>query len=263
MEVKQMSNIVMLKRAFNQAIATGSVRFTDKETDFLVIKRFMIDYAAKNNVDIAVSEIESFIKEQQENMVDASTVIVGEGTNIEIENIAVMDKPVQLTKEEMLKEAFNEAAANPAVNFVDRENDILVIKNAMKQYGEQNGNPFTSEEIEGYIKSQEASWNTTATEIFADGSHVEIGHVSDFYKAEPLTKEQVLADGFAEAAANPAVRFVDTDIDFLVIKKIMMEYAKRWNMEVTEDEIVAYMKDQFHKMHLASQDFSHNFNAMK
>lgn len=258
-----MSNIVMLKRAFNQAIATGAVSFTDKETDFLVIKRFMIDYAARNNVDIAVSEIEAFIKAQQENMEDISTVIVGEGTHIEVENVAAMDKPIHLTKEEMLKEAFNDAASNAAVNFVDKETDFLVIKNAMKQYGELNGHPFTSEEIEDYIKSQEASWNTTATEVFADGSRVEIGHISDFYKPEPLTKEQVLADGFAEAASNPAVRFVDTDIDFLIIKRIMMEYAQRWNMEVTEEEVVDYMKDQFHKMHLAIQDFSHNFNAMK
>ncbi len=168
-----MSNIVMLKRAFNQAIATGAVSFTDKETDFLVIKRFITDYAARNNVDIDASEIEAFIKAQQENMENSSTVIVGEGTHIEVEHVAAMDKP------------------------------------------------------------------------------------------DHMTKEQVLADGFAEASSNPAVRFVDTDIDFLVIKEIMMEYAQRWNMEVTEEEVVDYMKDQFHKMHLAIQDFSHNFNAMK
>ena len=41
-----MSNTVMLKRAFNQAVATGAVRFTDADTDLLVIKTYILDYVS-------------------------------------------------------------------------------------------------------------------------------------------------------------------------------------------------------------------------
>lgn len=58
-----MSNTVMLKRAFNQAVATGAVRFTDADTDLLVIKTYILDYAKKNSVDISAAEVESFIKD--------------------------------------------------------------------------------------------------------------------------------------------------------------------------------------------------------
>lgn len=258
-----MSNVVMLKRAFNQAVATDAVRFTDRETDFLVIRNFMIDYAKRNNVEISASEIESFIRSQQENLTDISTSLSGSGFSKKVENVAVTNTPPQLTKEEMLKEAFEDAASNAAVNFMDKVNDFLVIRNAMKDYANDHGHAFTSEEIEDYIRTQEKAWDNRVTEIFADGSHVEIGHVSDNYQPEPITKEKILSDGFAEAASNRAVNFVDADIDFKVIKKIMMEYAQRWNMEISEEEIVAYIKDQFHKMNEAVKDFSHEFNAMK
>lgn len=63
-----MSKEVMLKRAFNQVSASDAVRYADKETDFLVIKNYMMNYAAKNGVEVSKEEVESYIRQQQEKM---------------------------------------------------------------------------------------------------------------------------------------------------------------------------------------------------
>ena len=252
-----MSNVVMLKRAFNQAVATGAVRFTDKETDFLVIKRYIIDYAAKYNVDIPLSEIDSVIRKQQENLVDISTKLSGEASTKKVENVAITNKPPQMTKEEMLKVAFEDAAANAAVHFTDKVADFLVIRNSMAEYAKAHGQAFTLEEIEKYIRKQEKLWSDAVTNVVVTDQNVSSLHVSDSYKAETLTKEKVLSEGFEEAASNGAVRFTDPDIDFLVIKKIMLEYAARWNMAVTEAEVAAYIKEQFRKLNDMAKDFNY------
>lgn len=259
-----MSNVVMLKRAFNQAVATGAVRFTDPETDFLVIRRFIIDYAAKYNVDIAISEIESFIRKQQENLIDISTKITGDGSSKTIENVAITNQPPKFTKEEILKEAFDDAAANAAVHFTDKVADFLVIRNAMQEYTKLHGHAFTTEEIEQYIRTQEKMWDDSITDVVVGFTgDIDRLHVPNLYKASAMTKERVLLDGFAEAASNPAVRFADMNIDLLIIKKIMMEFAARWNVEVTEEEVVSCIKEQFRKMNEAAKDWSYDFNAMK
>lgn len=253
-----MSNVVMLKRAFNQAVATGAVRFTDKETDFLVIKRYIIDYAAKYHVDIPLSEIESFIRKQQENLVDISTKLSGEASTKKIENVAITNNPPRLTKEEMLKDAFDDAAANAAVHFTDKVADFLVIRNAMSEYAKTHGQAFTLEEIEQYIRKQEKLWADAVTDVVITDQNIRSLHVSDAYKSDVLTKEKVLSEGFEEAASNGAVRFTDPDIDFLVIKKIMLEYAERWNMAVTEAEVADYIKNQFRKLNEMARDFNYD-----
>ncbi len=258
-----MSKVVMLKRAFNQAVATGAVRFTDKDTDFLVIKNYMIDYAKKYGVEVSVSEIEAFIKRQQESLIAVSTKITGEGHNVEIENISVTNQPEHLTKDEILEDAFNDAVSNAAVLFTDKVADFLVIRNSMLEYTKNHGQNFTLEEIESYIRRQEKLWDEFITDVEVSGNHINALHVSSAYEPEELSDEELLKEAFLSAAANPAVKFVDENIDFLVIKSAMEEFIKAQHREIPEEKIVARIKESFHKMNEAAKDFSHEFNAMK
>lgn len=68
-----MSMEVMLKRAFNQAIARGTVKFTDSETDFHIIRDYILQYAKKNDVEIPFQEIDSFIRQQYRKIHDSHT----------------------------------------------------------------------------------------------------------------------------------------------------------------------------------------------
>lgn len=160
-----MSNTVMLKRAFNQAVATGAVLFTDADTDFLVIKSFILDYAKKNNVEVSVAEVESFIKEQQKALKDLSTNITGDGTHVEIERISKNYKPLEISKEEMLKEAFASAASNPAVAFYDKALDFTIIKNGMEAFAKECNIEVSEQEIVDYIKKAFHEMNEAAKDF--------------------------------------------------------------------------------------------------
>lgn len=251
-----MSNVVMLKRAFNQAVATGAVRFTDKDTDFTVIRNFMMDYAKKFNVEISVEEIEAFIKAQQENLVDVSTKITGDGSNVKIENVSVSNTPEKLTKEDKLKEAFDDAAANAAVNFTDKVADFLVIRNAMAEYAKIHGNAFTQDEAEKYIRQQEKLWDSSITKVNISGKDIQTLKVSSLYKPEDLSDEALLKEAFAFAAANPAVTFTLEDIDFMVIKNGMEEFIKDHGRTISSEMIAAHIRSSFNKMNEAVKDFS-------
>ena len=251
-----MSKVVMLKRAFNQAVATGAVRFTDKATDFLVIKNYMIDYAKKYDIEVSVEEVEAFIKSQQENLTDISTKITGDGSHKTIENVSISNTPVRLTKEELLKEAFDDAASNAAVRFTDKVADFLVIRNAMSEYGKAHGEAFTIDEIEEYIRRQEKNWSDAITDISVSGMDVNRLHVPSSYAPKELTREELLSEAFAYAAANPAVRFAHEEIDFMVIKNGMEAFIKEQGQEVPTEEIVAHIKESFRKMNEAVKDFS-------
>lgn len=258
-----MSNIVMLKRAFNQAVATGAVRLTDRDADFLVIKAYMTEYAKKNGVEISTEEISAFIKEQQNKLYDISTTITGSGHAVKIDNVSISNVPVRLTKEEMLKEAFDDAASNAAVHFTDKVADFLVIRNAMMDYARLHNQAFTLDEIETYINQQDKMWENTVTEIKVIGADVTVENVSSTYETAPMTKEEVLKEGFAYAAGSDAVKFADEKIDFLVIKNMMQSFAETCAVEVSDQEIVAYIEKAFAKMNESVKDFSYNYQMMK
>ncbi len=252
-----MSKAVMLKRAFHQAVATGAVRFTDVETDFLVIQRFMLDYAKKNGVEISTAEVDSFIKEQQGKLRSLSTKITGDGVHVEVEQISENYKPFEITKEDLLKDAFDYAAANAAVNFVDKVADFLVIRNTMLDYAHSHGDAFTLQEIESYIRQQEKMWDASVTDVYVTGNHINSLHVPDAYSQKTMTKEEVLKEGFARAASNPAIAYYDKNLDFTIIKNGMITFAKECGMDISEQEIVDYMKQAFHDMNEAVKDFSY------
>ncbi len=49
-----------------------------------------------------------------------------------------------------------------------------------------------------------------------------------------MSKEVMLKRAFNQASANGAVRFVDRDVDFAVIRNYMVQYAKKNDVEVSE-----------------------------
>lgn len=59
-----------------------------------------------------------------------------------------------MSKANMLERAFNQAVANSAVNYVDRDADTLVIINSMVAYAEKNNVNVTIGEIEAYAKAE-------------------------------------------------------------------------------------------------------------
>ena len=57
-----------------------------------------------------------------------------------------------MSKEAALKRAFNQAIANPAVSFADREADILVMRNVMIAYVRKNNIDISAAEIAEYVR---------------------------------------------------------------------------------------------------------------
>ena len=70
-----------------------------------------------------------------------------------------------------------------------------------------------------------------------------------------MNKEEMLRKGFSHGAANVAIRYADEEIDFLVLRSEMVEYARRHHVEVDVKEIEDYVKAQFKDMHDALKDF--------
>ena len=57
--------------------------------------------------------------------------------------------------------------------------------------------------------------------------------------------------------------FTGTDIDFLVIKNMMKDFARACKVELTDEEIVSHIKSEFQKMNKAVEDFSFAFKVNK
>ena len=114
-------------------------------------------------------------------------------------------------------------------------------------------------------REQEKRWDDAITRASVSGGKVDINCSPELYDPREgrQTKEKVLREGFAQAAGSIAVHFVDQEVDFKVIKNMMEEYAKSCHVEVSEEEVVNYMKDAFHKMNEAVKDFSYSYKIMK
>lgn len=260
-----MSVDVMLSRAFNQAVASNAIKFADRDADFAVIKTYMMDYAKKYDVKVSEEQIKDYIVSQRHRWDEAITKITIDGANVDIENISYTYKPEQMTKEETLKMLFDFAASTPGVHFTHKDIDMAIIKNVMRSYNEDHHYGLSDDEIDAYIKTQMHRWNDAVSNINVINADVTVSNVSSTYAPEDgkMTKERALREGFEYAAANPAVRFTGTDIDFLVIKNMMKDFARACKVELTDEEIVSHIKSEFQKMNKAVEDFSFAFKVNK
>lgn len=64
-----------------------------------------------------------------------------------------------------------------------------------------------------------------------------------------MNKEEMLRKGFSRGAASLAIHFADEEVDFLVVRSEMIEYARKHHVDVDVKEIEAYIKEQFKNMH--------------
>lgn len=70
-----------------------------------------------------------------------------------------------------------------------------------------------------------------------------------------MSKEVYLKKAYDAATINDVVRHGDDDVSFLVIKDSMIEYAKKNNVEVSVEEIEAYIKKQQQILDESTSDF--------
>ena len=71
-----------------------------------------------------------------------------------------------------------------------------------------------------------------------------------------------LGKAFMEAMNNPALRYVDSSVDLLIIKTAMIAYLERNDYDYTEEEVDAYIKNQCTKIHESLKDFSYSNKMM-
>lgn len=77
-----------------------------------------------------------------------------------------------------------------------------------------------------------------------------------------MSKEVMLKRAFSQASANGAVRFVDRDVDFAVIRNFMVQYAKKNDVEISENEIERFINNQMRKMNENIKDFTYQTKIM-
>lgn len=77
-----------------------------------------------------------------------------------------------------------------------------------------------------------------------------------------MSKETMLKRAFNQVSANDAVRYADKNVDFLVIKNYMMEYAKKNGVEISAEEVEKYISQQLAKMDACVKDFTYQTKMM-
>ncbi len=77
-----------------------------------------------------------------------------------------------------------------------------------------------------------------------------------------MNKEEMLQKTFSHTLTNAALRFADHDIDAMVMKEDMIEFAKKNKFDLTDDEIEAYIHDQIGKMTASVKDFTYQTKIM-
>lgn len=78
-----------------------------------------------------------------------------------------------------------------------------------------------------------------------------------------MNKEEMLKKAFSHTLTNAALRFADHDIDALVMREDMIEFAQKNNFDLTEEEIIDYIRLQIKKMDDAVKDFTYQTRMMK
>ena len=77
-----------------------------------------------------------------------------------------------------------------------------------------------------------------------------------------MSKEVMLKRAFSQASANGAVRFVDKEADFAVIRNFMVQYAKKNDVAVSEEEIEKFIGQQMTNMKELTKDFTYQKKMM-
>lgn len=78
-----------------------------------------------------------------------------------------------------------------------------------------------------------------------------------------MNKEEMLKKAFSHCLTNAALNFADHDIDALVMREDMIEFSEKNNFDLSEEEIVNYIRLQIRKMSEAVKDFTYQTKMMK
>lgn len=78
-----------------------------------------------------------------------------------------------------------------------------------------------------------------------------------------MNKEEMLKKAFSHTLTNAALRFADHDVDALVMRQDMIDFAARNNFDLTDDEIEEYIHQQIKKMDESIKDFTYQTRMMK
>lgn len=78
-----------------------------------------------------------------------------------------------------------------------------------------------------------------------------------------MNKEEMLKKAFSHTLTNAALRFADHDVDALVMRQDMIDFAARNNFDLTDDEIEEYIDVQIKKMEASVKDFTYQTRMMK
>ena len=78
-----------------------------------------------------------------------------------------------------------------------------------------------------------------------------------------MNKEEMLKKAFSHSLTNAALRFADHDIDAMIMRQDMIEFAEKNNFDLSEDEIEEYIHLQIKKMDATIKDFTYQTRMMK
>ncbi len=78
-----------------------------------------------------------------------------------------------------------------------------------------------------------------------------------------MNKEEMLKKSFAHTLTNAALNFADREVDALVMRQDMIEFAERNNFDLTKEEIEKYIHQQIDKMAESVKDFKYQTRMMK
>lgn len=78
-----------------------------------------------------------------------------------------------------------------------------------------------------------------------------------------MANEDILRKAYSHAMSNSAIRYFDRDIDFMIVKNDMEEYLEKHNVDISEDELIEFIKLEFTRISEAMVDFTFNTRMMK
>ncbi|MDD6042224.1 MAG: hypothetical protein PUB87_00545 [Eubacteriaceae bacterium] len=78
-----------------------------------------------------------------------------------------------------------------------------------------------------------------------------------------MVDKKYMEKAFMHAMSNPAMRFSEMSVDVIILERSMESYLEERNMDVSEDEIKAFIKDKMAEINEALKDFSYNDRMMK
>ncbi len=70
-----------------------------------------------------------------------------------------------------------------------------------------------------------------------------------------MDKKEMLRKAYANAVNNMVIDGVDNEVCYIVIRESMKLYMQGHGMDVSESEVVSYIKDQVATLHKALEDY--------